>query len=147
MILLLQVHLSREEGLLAIIRLFHGETDGVSSAGEQKKQSTSNIACHLCVDKHSAFRESLLLKGIPDLSLPSQFPLLSLTRNQGCIRVHALLRLLVAFHLPAVFAHLEKVDGNWWYPCCYEIENELDFVTVGTVEWLFAMCMLDNEAR
>lgn len=141
MILLLQVHLSREEGLLATLRLFHGANDRTSSAEEQTKQGTFNIPSDSQLDKHPAFRESLLLKGIPDLSLPSQVPLLSLTRNQGCIRVHALLRLLVAFHLPAVFAHLEKVDGNWWYPCCYEIENELDFVTVGNVEWLFARCM------
>ena len=41
-----------------------------------------------------------------------------------------MMRLMIAFHLPKLFVHLEEVDKNWWYPRCYEIENEPDFITV-----------------
>ena len=39
MLLLLQVHLSREEVLLAILRIFHGERNENGSAEICKKQS------------------------------------------------------------------------------------------------------------
>lgn len=59
-----------------------------------------------------------------------RLPLVSLSRGKATIRLHALLHLLVQFHLPQVGAHLDSLSTDWWKPYSYPLEKQDDFVSV-----------------
>lgn len=83
-------------------------------------------------EEKKRYREEVFLAGKPDTSMPEFQALFSASRNQAALRLHATMRLFVAFHLPAVFSHLEMVEDSWWYPRGFAIESQPDFVAVGT---------------
>lgn len=83
-------------------------------------------------EEKKRYREEVFLAGKPDTSMPEFQALFSASRNQAALRLHATMRLFVAFHLPAVFSHLETVEDSWWYPRGFAIESQPDFVAVGT---------------
>lgn len=83
-------------------------------------------------EEKKRYREEVFLAGKPDTSMPEFQALFSASRDQAALRLHATMRLFVAFHLPAVFSHLETVEDNWWYPRGFAIERQPDFVAVGT---------------
>lgn len=76
------------------------------------------------------YKDNVILMGKPDHILPQHIALYSTVRNRGSLRVHHMLRLLVQYHLPALYAHLQKAMDWWWYPRCYDMEKEEDFITV-----------------
>ena len=112
LLLLLHYRFSRGEALLLLLRLFTGD------------------AQHYDVPSVEAYKEQVLLQGQEDTIFPLLLPLYSTVRNRGALRAHVMLRLLARYHLPALTAHLDRLDKNWWYPTCYDIEKEDDFITV-----------------
>ena len=112
LLLLLHYHFTKEESLLILIRLF------------------SMDAQQYDIPSVDAYKTHVLLEGKPDTVLPSLLPLYSTVRNRGALRSHVMLRLLLKFHLPALASHLDAIDKYWWYPACYDIEKEDDYVTV-----------------
>ena len=112
LLLLLHYHFSRGEALLLLLRLFTGD------------------AQHYDVPSVEAYKEQVLLQGEEDTVVPPLLPLYSTVRNRGALRSHVMLRLLLKFHLPALASHLDAIDKYWWYPACYDIEKEDDYVTV-----------------
>ena len=115
LLLLLHYHFSRGETLLLLLRLFTGD------------------AQHYDIPSVDAYKEQVLLEGKEDTLFPSLLPLYSTVRNRGALRAHVMLRLLTQYHLPVLACHLDKVDKHWWYPACYDIEKEDDFITVPSV--------------
>lgn len=81
-------------------------------------------------EEMTRYREDMFLAGKPDTSMPEFQAIYSTCRNQAALRLHATMRLFVAYHVPAVFSHLESVDDSWWYPREYAIESQPDFVAV-----------------
>lgn len=59
-----------------------------------------------------------------------RLPLVSLSRGKATLRLHALLHLLVQFHLPRLAMHLDSISSNWWKPYSYPLEKQDDFVSV-----------------
>ena len=74
-------------------------------------------AQHYNVPSVEAYKEQVLLQGQEDTIFPPLLPLYSTVRNRGALRAHVML-------------HLDRLDKNWWYPTCYDIEKEDDFITV-----------------
>lgn len=118
LLLLTHYHFSRGESLLMLLRLFTGD------------------AQHYDIPSIEAYKEQVLLLGAEDTVFPPLLPLYSTVRNRGALRAHVMLCLLMRYHLPGLAFHLDRLDKNWWYPTCYNIEKEDDFITVSSLTLL-----------
>ena len=96
----------------------------------------TELALLLLLHYHFTKEESLLIlirlfsMDAQQYDIPSVDAYRTHVRNRGALRSHVMLRLLLKFHLPALASHLDAIDKYWWYPACYDIEKEDDYVTV-----------------
>ena len=91
--------------------------------------STSTLPQSLRLDA----TQDVCLNQLMQVSDEVRLPVFSTSRGKPVIRIHAMLRLLVGFFCPRLAAHLDTVQPEWWRPYSYPLEQQDDFVTVGSV--------------
>ena len=126
LLLLARFGINREFTLLFILKMF--ELDIIDTNRYLKELKIQKKSLIPTTSLNPEFDP--ILNQTSELSSKVRLPLFSIARGKSTYRVHQLFSHLVAFHLPDLWNHLEKVSDVWWYPLCYPIEEQDDFITV-----------------